>query len=117
MSSNMKIPKVCQYCGQEFVARTTVTQYCSDNCAKRAYKKRKREEKLKAVETVEKQQVNFNKYQINGKEFLSISETCQLLGASRMTIYRQIKSGTIQAAKIGRRTIIKRSIIDQMFIS
>ena len=45
----MKIPKVCQYCGQEFVARTTVTQYCSDNCAKRAYKKRKREEKMKAV--------------------------------------------------------------------
>lgn len=117
MSSNMKIPKICQYCGQEFVARTTVTQYCSDNCAKRAYKKRKREEKMKAVEAVEKQQVNFNKTQINGKEFLSISETCQLLGASRMTIYRQIKAGTIPVAKIGRRTIIKRSIIDKMFIS
>lgn len=117
MSSNMKIPKVCQYCGQEFIARTTVTQYCSDNCAKRAYKKRKREEKLKAVEVIEKQQVNFNKAQINGKEFLSISETCQLLGACRMTIYRQIKAGTIPAAKIGRRTIIKRSTIDQMFTS
>ncbi len=117
MSSNMKIPKVCQYCGKEFIARTTVTQYCGDNCAKRAYKKRKREEKMKAVQTVEKQQVNYQENRINGKEFLSIAEACQLLGASRMTIYRQIKAGNIPAAKIGRRTIIKRSVINQIFES
>ena len=115
MSSNMKIQKVCQFCGDEFIARTTVTKYCSDNCAKRAYKKRKREEKMKAVETVEKQHVNYQETQINGKEFISIAETCQLLGASRMTIYRQIKAGNICAAKFGSRTIIKRSEIDKLF--
>ncbi len=115
MSSNMKIPKICQFCGKEFIARTTVTKCCSDKCAGRAYKKRKREEKVKAVEPVAKQHIDFQLSQINGKEFLSIAETCQLLGASRMTIYRQIKAGNISAAKIGRRTIIKRSIIDKMF--
>uniref|UniRef100_UPI0028B10B01 hypothetical protein n=1 Tax=Sphingobacterium multivorum TaxID=28454 RepID=UPI0028B10B01 len=38
MSSNIKIKKICQQCGQEFIARTTVTKYCGDNCAKKAYK-------------------------------------------------------------------------------
>ncbi|HBH06588.1 MAG TPA: DNA-binding protein, partial [Flavobacteriales bacterium] len=42
MSSNMRIPKICQECGSDFIAKTTVTQYCSDRCSKRAYKKRKR---------------------------------------------------------------------------
>ena len=46
MSSNIRISKICQHCGQEFVAKTTVTKFCSDNCAKRNYKKRKREEKI-----------------------------------------------------------------------
>ncbi|MGE0091568.1 MAG: helix-turn-helix domain-containing protein [Bacteroidales bacterium] len=32
-----------------------------------------------------------------------------------MTLYRQIKNGNIQAAKIGRRTIIKRAAIEKLF--
>ena len=40
MSSNIAIQRICQHCGKEFTARTTVTQYCSDDCAKRAYKAR-----------------------------------------------------------------------------
>lgn len=42
MSSNLKIRRICQHCGQEFVARTTVTRYCGDYCAKKAYKLRGR---------------------------------------------------------------------------
>lgn len=38
MSSNIKIKKNCQHCGQEFIARTTVIKYCGDYCAKKAYK-------------------------------------------------------------------------------
>jgi excisionase family DNA binding protein len=117
MSSNMKIPKVCQHCGKEFIARTTVTQFCGDDCAKRNYKKRIRDQKVKAVDNIARQKMEFQQSQTKDKEFLSISETCHLLGASRMTIYRQIKTGSIPAAKIGRRTIIKRSIIDKIFSS
>jgi excisionase family DNA binding protein len=32
-----------------------------------------------------------------------------------MTLYRQIKNGKIQAAKIGSRTIIKREEIEKLF--
>jgi hypothetical protein len=38
MSSNLRIVKICEYCKQEFIARTTVTQCCSDACAKRPRK-------------------------------------------------------------------------------
>ena len=117
MSSNIRIAKVCQHCGKDFVAKTTVTKFCGDLCAKRNYKKRKREEKVQKVNSLEKQQMNFNHTKVEEKEFLSIEETCTLLGASRMTIYRQIKKGTIKAAKLGNRTIIKRSEIDKLFTS
>ena len=46
MSSNIRVQRICQFCGKEFTARTTVTKYCSDVCAKRAYKARKRTEKV-----------------------------------------------------------------------
>lgn len=117
MSSNIRVPKICQHCGQEFIAKTTVTKYCGDNCAKRAYKKRKRDEKVQEVAPVAIQKAEHNQHKIQDKDFLSIAETCELLGASRMTLYRQIKNGTINAAKIGRRTIIKRTEIEKLFQS
>ena len=117
MSSNMRVPKVCQLCGVEFVARTTTTQYCGDHCAKRAYKLRQRESKLKQVSPIANQILEFNQDQIKNKDFLSLAETSKLLGASRMTIYRQIKIGNINAAKLGIRTIIKRSEIEKLFTS
>ena len=115
MSSNIRVPKICQHCGTEFIAKTTVTQYCGDNCAKRAYKKRQRDAKLQEVAPTAIQKQEFIQEQVNEKDFHSIAETCKLLGASRMTLYRQIKNGNIQAAKIGRRTIIKRAAIEKLF--
>ncbi|WKN29743.1 helix-turn-helix domain-containing protein [Porifericola rhodea] len=117
MSSNIRVPKICQHCGAEFIAKTTVTKYCGDNCAKRAYKRRKREQKVQEVTPVVAQKQEYNQQQLKDKEFLSIAETCTLLGASRMTLYRQIKGGKIKAAKIGRRTIIKRTEIEKLFQS
>ncbi len=49
------------------------------------------------------------------KEFLSIKETCSLVGISRMTLHRLIKSGKIKVANIGRKVIIKRSDINTLF--
>ena len=61
MSSNIRNEKVCQQCGNEFVAKTTVTQYCSDICAKRAYKARKKKEKLQNVSKLEKQKADYRR--------------------------------------------------------
>jgi hypothetical protein len=46
MSSNILIKRVCQYCGNEFSAKTTVTRYCSHVCNNKAYKLRLRNKKM-----------------------------------------------------------------------
>lgn len=115
MSSNIRIKKVCQHCGEEFIAKTTVTKYCGDNCAKRAYKARKKKEKITKTPSVDDQKIEYRARSLEQKEFLNIQETCHLLGASRMTIYRQIKRGNIPAIKLGRRTIIMKSALENLF--
>ncbi len=117
MGSKIEITKVCQQCGNEFTAKTTVTKFCGHTCANRNYKERKKSEKLNQVKSPTEQKIEYNFSQLNEKEFLSITDTCQLLGASRMTIYRQIKNGNIKAIKLGRRTIIRKSEIEKLFTS
>ena len=46
MSSNLEIIKICEYCNNEFIAKKTTSKTCSDDCAKRLYKLKKREEKI-----------------------------------------------------------------------
>jgi excisionase family DNA binding protein len=114
MSSNIRIEKTCHFCGNKFTAKTTVTQFCSDNCAKRAYKVRIREKKMQEAIKEESSGVYYNPL-LTHKEFLSIKETAQLIGASRWTIYRLIESGKLKVAKLQRRTIVRRADIDNLF--
>ncbi|MEO9967181.1 MAG: helix-turn-helix domain-containing protein [Reichenbachiella sp.] len=115
MSSNIKVQRICQHCGEEFTAKTTVTKYCGDNCAKRAYKVRKRAEKLQAsnseTHTLKIQPIR----ELKEKDFLTISEACQVLSISRWTIWRAVKRDELKAGKIGRRILIKRSDLEEMF--
>lgn len=46
MSLNFTITRICQSCGNEFLARTTVTRFCSDHCRKQDHLVIKRQEKL-----------------------------------------------------------------------
>jgi hypothetical protein len=49
MSSNIRINRICQHWEIEFEAKTTVTQFCGDRCAKYNYKTRKKTEKIKVI--------------------------------------------------------------------
>ncbi|MEI6750195.1 MAG: hypothetical protein WCM93_13635, partial [Bacteroidota bacterium] len=82
MSSNMSIDKTCEFCHQPFVAHKTTTQFCSLNCGRRANKRRMRDEKISKVIEAENNKRPFNPV-VKEKEFLSVNETCMLLGASR----------------------------------
>jgi len=114
MSSNIKVQRICQYCGKEFTARTTVTKYCSNKCSKAAYKARKRAEKVKQsnAETIRVKIQPIE--QLKVKEFLNINEVCELIGVSRRTVYRLIKLDKLKIVKIGSRTIVKRSALDEL---
>ncbi len=115
MSSNIRVQRICQHCGNEFTAKTTVTKYCGDNCAKRAYKKRKKDEKIvnsdQETLVIKATPVKV----IQEQDFLNIKDACELLGISRMTLHRMVKDGRIPATKLGRRTIIARKNIDALF--
>jgi excisionase family DNA binding protein len=131
MSSTIKLPKFCNHCGKAYIAQKTTTKYCGHKCNNAAYKQGKREEKVNAefknqqskivtvapkVATLQQQMPQVgNHINLREKEFLSILEVASLLGASRWTIQRMIKSNRLPVAKLGSRTIIKRISLDNLF--
>jgi excisionase family DNA binding protein len=117
MSSNIKVQRICQQCGKEFEARTTITRTCSDKCAKSLYKANQRAAKIEAsnLETVKTRLKPIE--DLKSKEFLTVRDTAILLNTSIRTLYRLIDSGQIKALKLSeRKTIIKRSVIDNLFL-
>ena len=118
MSSNIKVQRVCQHCGTEFTARTTVTKYCSKVCSSRASKSRVRAEKVQKSNTETKQIKTKPIEELNAKEFLTVREVARLLNCSVRSAYYYIESGTISAVNLGQRmTRVKRSEIDKLFQS
>lgn len=115
MSSNIRTIRRCQQCGTDFIAKTSVTRYCGDRCAKRAYKARKRAEKVQASEEETKAIVQQPIIELQAKEFLSIEDFCQLFQVSRTTVWRMCKEGKLKSVKVGRRKFISRASIDQLF--
>ncbi|MBO9703194.1 MAG: helix-turn-helix domain-containing protein [Sporocytophaga sp.] len=115
MSSNIRITRICQNCNKEFIAKTTVTQCCSDNCAKKLYKQKKKEEKVALSNKETSSTIVKPILEIHAKDFLSIKEASSLIGASRWTISSLIKQGKLKSGKFGKRVIIRRSDIDNYF--
>jgi excisionase family DNA binding protein len=116
MSSNIKVQRICQHCGTEFTARTTVTKFCSDKCSKAAYKDRIRAEKVQKSNTETKQIKTKPIDELKAKEFLTVRDIATLLNCSVRSVYYYIESGTIRATNLGQRiTRVKRSEIDKLF--
>lgn len=132
MSTNIRVEKVCQHCNKPFIAKTLITRYCGHLCNSRAYKARKKVEKLSAltepVEQEQEQEQNQNQnkvlprptetylQQIQDKQFLTVQEVAKLLRLSKATIYRLIKDEKIKAVQFSQRaTRIKRTEIDKLF--
>lgn len=80
MSSNIRVQRICEYCSNEFTARTTRTKYCSHKCANRAYKAQKRTEKINKS-NIETTEVKLQSIEVlKAKDFLNINEVCKLIG-------------------------------------
>lgn len=116
MSTTIRIQRICQHCGKEFTAKTTVTQYCSDPCAKRAYKARQRAAKVEQSNQETQKIRNKPVEDLKAKEFLTVREVATLLNCSIRSVYYYIQEGTIRALNLGQRiTRIRRSDLDGMF--
>ena len=114
MSSNIEIKKKCRWCGAEFIARKTTTEYCSHRCSGLAYKERKRQEKLDSYQREYEYQQSGQK-EVAKQEFLTPTQTATLLGVCHVTIYNYINRGVIKAWKLKRKTLIRRADVDSLF--
>lgn len=115
MSSNIQITRICQYCRNEFTARTTSTKYCSHKCNSRHYKAKK---KLDKIDYSEKETAVLRMpdiERVKTKEFLTVRDLSILIGCSVRTAYRLVNNGTIKGVNLCERmTRIKRSEIDKV---
>lgn len=115
MSSKIRVQRICEHCAKTFEAKTTVTRFCSDYCAKRAYKQRKRKERIESSEVETRQTIRRPVVEIQAKDYLSVEDVCDLFGVSRSTVWRLCKAKRVKSAKIGRKRFILRASIDLLF--
>ncbi len=117
MSSNIRIKRVCQHCGKLFTARTTVTKCCSDDCAKRLYKKRQREANIiesnqqtskDVANQVDGLSAHLTKVDPFVKLLIDIDELSAITCLSRRTLFRLMKDIQFPRLNIGRRLLFKK---------
>jgi len=115
VSSNIKINRICQYCGNDFIAKTTVTKFCNLKCTSKAYKQKKRQEKLQ-VNQLQMTEIRQKPIaELKAKEFLLVKDAATLLNSSRQMIYNLINTGKLNAKNIQKKkTLIARSEIDKL---
>ena len=116
MSSNIKIQRICQHCGNEFTARTTTTLYCSHRCNSAAYKAKQRAGRVEQSNKETKRIKNQPIEELKAKEFLSVTQVSKLIGCSRQNVYNLINTGKLKATNILlKKTIVKRLDLDKIF--
>ncbi|MCS4432834.1 excisionase family DNA-binding protein [Aquiflexum gelatinilyticum] len=126
MSSNIRVKRKCDYCKEEFEAKTLHTRYCSHSCNRRHYKQVKREEKLFSYKEEftdpeengnDQKKIGSENLKVTGireKDYLSISESAIYLGVSKRTIERNIASGKLQVVRLGNRVIVPKESISKL---
>ena len=118
MSSNIRVVKVCEMCSKDFIAKKTTSKTCSDNCAKRFYKLKVKNDKIEQVEMqtvikkspkafVTEEQIRV----INTKQYLTLKESALLLNISPLTLRRWTLGGKMKASKIGKKWVYKKQCL------
>lgn len=117
MSSNIRIQKVCLHCKSIFTAKTTVTKFCSDRCAKLNYKERQRaenienskEETRKTIAAKITDRLNtLPEGQAIQKMLVNVLELSIAIGMSRRTIFNLMEDKKFPRIKVGRKLLFDK---------
>lgn len=120
MSSNIRINRICKYCGEVFVAKTFKTQFCSHSCNSKDYKKREKIRKIEESKEEYKSNLknskseSMNMEELKSKIYLSIAEVCLLVGMSDSTIRKFVKEGRLKTIRLGKKHLILKSQIENL---
>jgi predicted DNA-binding transcriptional regulator AlpA len=108
MSSNLHLKRICEHCGNVFTARTTVTKFCSDDCAKKNYKLRQKksaiaQSNLETKEKITKRQPvsKSGTTPLEQMELIDIKILCAITTIGERTLYRLMKEKDFPKLKIG----------------
>lgn len=116
MSRNLKIKRICAWCGKEFIAQKTTTACCSKQCANALYKKRKRDEAIKTNNQIVEKKIEEKPIErIKDKPFLTITETAIYFGVTRPTVYGYINRGELKVIRLSFKYLLKKADIDELF--
>ncbi len=108
MSSNIRIKKNCVLCGKLFIAKTLSTKCCGNACAKRLYKRKKKEEQIEKALLDSANPIKAPESRLNEREYLSVTECVNLFGVSESTVRRLIREDLIPFIRIKRRIVINK---------
>lgn len=118
-TSKIRIVKICERCGMEFMAQKQSTRFCSHQCSRMAYKDAKRLERKRNTEARVRTHVQeIVQSEIGDKELLTFREAAALLGITKQAMYSLVARGSIIAYKItSRLSRIRKTDIDKMLES
>ena len=105
------------YCGNEFIAKTTVTKYCGNKCNSKDYKNKIKALKVYVANNETKKIIpqHIKNRELNEKITLSISDLGELIGISRSTINRLLNEKKLTRIYVKSRVFITRSEVKNVF--
>jgi len=103
MSTNIKVQRICQYCGKEFTAKTTATKYCSHTCNSRHYKQKVKGVKIEKSDSETLKIKGSSIIDVKVKDILTVRDVAILLSCSVRTAYRLVNNGTIAGVNLAER--------------
>lgn len=105
---NLNIERTCKVCGASFRPATLESFYCSSQCSKIAWSRRKYEEKTKEMRE------HLKKLGETSNSFLSITQIIDTYGVSRSSIYRWLRKGELPYVIVGKRSYrISKSALEE----
>jgi len=115
-ASKVLIPKICEFCGEPFMAKTVTTLFCSKVCNNKSLRAKKRNEEREKKMLSVLQEKRETIAAIQTRPYVSISEASSLFGISEDTIRRLVRRGTVSGINFGKRlTRVNREQMENLF--
>lgn len=130
MSSNLSIKKICEHCGEVFVAKQISTKFCSTNCARRNWKLREKKDKIRksleqrtsasdAALPEQKKRNDNGVPPVNSQiqnELINIKTLTVVTSISQRTLFTLIKQKDFPKIKIGRSLLFHKDTVIKYLI-
>jgi excisionase family DNA binding protein len=120
MSSEMRLKKICDYCGAPFIAKQHRTRFCCHRCNQLDYKRKQRDEQIAntnayTMESTQQKPPLVSNVHLIEKALINIKELSVVCGISERTLFRLIKSEDFPKMKVGKRLLFDKQQVLEYF--